>query len=51
MTKMIPREFTLPWREAGPPYHPDDIVDSDQQVVRKELSFYLGKNRHLVQQT
>jgi len=23
----------LPWREAGPLDHQDDIVDSDQQVV------------------
>ena len=32
------REFKLPWREAGPPDHHDDTVDSDQQVVNKELS-------------
>ena len=24
------REFKLPWREAGPPNHDDDKVDSDQ---------------------
>ena len=24
------REFKLPWREAGPINHHDDIVDSDQ---------------------
>jgi len=24
------REFKLPWREAGPPHHHDDEVDSDQ---------------------
>jgi len=24
------REFKLPWREAGPLNHHDDIVDSDQ---------------------
>ena len=30
--------FKLPWREAGPPNHHDDKVDSDQQVVNKELS-------------
>ena len=24
------REFKLPWREAGPPDHHDDKVDSDQ---------------------
>jgi len=24
------REFKLPWREAGPPNHHDDTVDSDQ---------------------
>ena len=23
-------EFSLPWREAGPPNHHDDQVDSDQ---------------------
>ena len=32
------REFKLPWRETGPPNHHDDKVDSDQQVVNKELS-------------
>jgi len=30
----------LPWREAGPLNHHDDIVDSDQQVVNKELSLW-----------
>jgi len=29
---------TALWREAGPPNHHDDKVDSDQQVVKKELS-------------
>jgi hypothetical protein len=24
------RELKLPWREAGPPHHHDDKVDSDQ---------------------
>ena len=33
----------LPWREAGPPNRHDDEVDSDQQVVNKELS--LSNNR------
>ena len=32
------REFNLPWREAGPLNHLDDKVDSNQQVVNKELS-------------
>jgi len=32
------REFNLPWREAGPPNHLDDKVDSDQYVVNKEIS-------------
>ena len=32
------REFKLPWREAGPPNHHEDKVDSDQQAVNKELS-------------
>ena len=31
------REFKLPWREAGPPNHHDDKVDS---VVNKELSLW-----------
>ena len=31
-------EFKLPWHKAGPPNHHDDKVDSDQQVVKKELS-------------
>ena len=35
------REFKLLWREAGPPNHHDDKVDSDQQVVNKELSLTL----------
>ena len=37
------REFKVPWREAGPPNHHDDKVDSDQQAVNKELS--LGQVR------
>ena len=32
------REFKLPWREAGPSNYLDVEVDSDQQVVSKELS-------------
>ena len=32
------RDFKLLWREAGPPNHLDDQVDSDQEVVGKELS-------------
>jgi hypothetical protein len=32
------REFKLPRRKAGPPNHEDDEVDSDQQIVNKELS-------------
>ena len=32
------RESKLPWRKAGPPKHLDDIVDSDQWVVNKELN-------------
>ena len=35
------REFKPPWCEAGPPHHLDDKVDSDQQVVSKELSLSL----------
>ena len=31
------RQFKLPWREAGPPDHYDDKVDSDQKVVNKAL--------------
>ena len=30
--------FKLPWREAAPPDHHDDQVDSDQWVVNKALS-------------
>ena len=29
------KEFKLPWREAGPPNHLNDAVNSDQQVVNK----------------
>jgi len=32
------REFKLPWREAGPPNHLADKMDSGQYVVNKELS-------------
>ena len=39
--RCLPREFKLPWREAGPPNHHDDKVDSDQEVVNTELSLYL----------
>ena len=28
------------WREAGPPNHHDNTVDSDQQVVNEELSLF-----------
>ena len=44
------REFKLPWREAGPPNHHDDKVDSDQWVVDKELSLVLemGAPRHVL---
>ena len=31
------RECKLPWREASPPYHHDDEVDSDQVPVVREL--------------
>ena len=39
----------LPWREAGPLNHLDDIVDSDQCVVNKELSLskHTSTGRHL----
>ena len=40
------REFKLPWREAGPPNHHDDQVDSDQQVVKKE-AFLSGEDDEL----
>ena len=32
------REFKLPWRQAGPPNHLDNKVDSDHEVVNNELS-------------
>ena len=35
------REFKHPLREAGPPNHHDDKVDSDQKVVNTELSLCL----------
>jgi hypothetical protein len=34
------KEVKLPWREVCSPNHHDDIVDSDQQVVNKELSIF-----------
>ena len=36
------REFKLPWREARPLNHHDDKVDSDHQVVNKELSLLVN---------
>ena len=36
-------KFKLPWREARPPYHYEDKLDSDQKVVKKELSLPLEK--------
>ena len=39
------REIKLPWREAGPPNHHVDKVDSDQEVVNKELSLSLTPYR------
>ena len=32
------KNFKLPWREAGPPNHHDDKVDSDQKVVNTFLA-------------
>ena len=32
------REFKISWREAGPPNHHDDKVDSDRWVVNKDFS-------------
>jgi len=32
------RMTKLPWRDAGPPNHYDDPVDSDRYVVNKDLS-------------
>ena len=34
-------QFRITWREASPPTHHNDIVDSDQLVVKKELSLSL----------
>ena len=47
------REFKLPWREAGPPYHHDGKMDSDQQVVCEELSlaFLLHDAHHALVKT
>ena len=36
------REFNLPWREAGPPNHLDDEVDSDRQVINNNKKLLLG---------
>ena len=30
------------WRKAGPLRHLDDVVDSDQKVVKKEFSLWIG---------
>ena len=41
-------ESKFPWREAGPPNHHDDKVDSDQQVVNNEIylsGFLVGSHR------
>ena len=32
------KRLKVPWREAGPPHHHDDKVDSDEYVVNKEFS-------------
>ena len=37
------REFKVPWREAGPPNHLDDKVDSNQKVVDTELSLWVPR--------
>ena len=37
-SNLLGMEFKLSWREAGPLNQHDDIVDSDQYVVNKELS-------------
>ena len=34
-------EFKLPLQEAGPPNYLNDEVDSDQQIVNKELSLVI----------
>ena len=36
------KKFQFPWREAGPPAHHEDTVDSDQCVVNQELSLTCG---------
>ena len=35
-------EFKAPWREADPPDHHDDQIDSDQYVVNEEFSLSVG---------
>ena len=42
------RDFKLPWREARPPNHHDDKVDSDQEVVNEELSLLLCAVSNLI---
>jgi len=43
-------QFKLPWREAGPPNHHDDKVDSGQKVVTKELYLQVKDARPMVTQ-
>jgi len=42
MRGYLEKGIQTPWREAGPPTHHDDKVDSDQEVVNQELSRSLG---------
>jgi len=37
------REFKLPWREASPPNHLNDKVDSDQWFFNKEVSHWFRR--------
>ena len=45
------RRYEATWkrelREAGPPNHVDDKVDSDQQVVNKEFSLWVTPSEFL----
>jgi hypothetical protein len=38
MKGYLGKGIQLPWREAGPPEHYNDEVDSDQYTVKKEAS-------------
>ena len=38
------REFQLPWREAGPLNHHEDLEDSDQEVFNQKVSLCMCRH-------